>query len=117
MDCQAAEETDDETSVIEPKKTAQQSLNKEMEGIKSVTSTEEEQMREQIFKDKESEPITYEEEDFEEENLHTYAQDTQEYMHWHYRLNHPTHTVMTRMAKLKMLPKEITRILKTMVKQ
>ena len=38
-------------------------------------------------------------------------------MHWHYRLNHPTHTVMTRMAKLRMLPKEITRILKTMDKQ
>jgi len=117
MDRQAAEETDEETSVIAPKKTAQQSLNKEMEGIKSVSSTEEEQMREQIFKDKESEPITYEEEDFEEEDLHTYAQDTQEYMHWHYRLNHPTHTVMTRKAKLKMLPKEITRILKTMIKQ
>ena len=74
-------------------------------------------MREQIFKNKESEPITYKEEGFEEEDLHTYAQDTQEYMHSHYRLNHPTHTVMTRMAKLKTLPKEITRILKTMVKQ
>jgi response regulator RpfG family c-di-GMP phosphodiesterase len=53
----------------------------------------------------------------EEEDLHTYAQDTQEYMHWHYKLNHPSHTVMTRMAKLKMLSKEITRILKTMDKQ
>ena len=66
-----AEVTDDETSTAP--KTPQQSLDKEMEGIKSVTSTEEEQMREQIFKDKESEPITYEEEDFEEEDLHTYA--------------------------------------------
>ena len=52
MDCQAAEMTDDETSNTAPK-TPKQSLNKEMEGIKSVTSTEEEQMREQIFKDKE----------------------------------------------------------------
>ncbi|MFN9978545.1 MAG: hypothetical protein ACK53Y_01460, partial [bacterium] len=91
MYCQAAEVTDDETDMI-ISKTPQQSLNKEMEGIKSVMSTEEEQMREQIFKDKESEPITYEEEVFEEEDLQTYAQDNQEYMHWHYRLNHPTHT-------------------------
>ena len=116
MDCQAAEVTDDERSIVAPK-TSQQSFNKEMEGIRPVTPTEEEQMREQIFKNKETEPITYEDEEFEEEDLHTYAQDTQEYMHWHYRLNHPTHTVMSRMAKLKMLPKEITRILKTMVKQ
>jgi hypothetical protein len=108
--------TDDETSIVAPK-VSQQTSNKEMEGIGPVTPTEEEQMREQIFKDKESEPITCEEEDFEEEDLHTYAHDTQEYMHWHYRLNHPTHTVMARMAKLKMLPKEITRILKTMDKQ
>ncbi len=41
MDCQAAEVTDDETDVI-TSKTPQQSLNKEMEGIKSVMSTEEE---------------------------------------------------------------------------
>ena len=47
----------------------------------------------------------------------TFLDDVQEYMHWHYRLNHPTHTVMTRMTKLKMLPKEITRILKKMDKQ
>jgi hypothetical protein len=116
MDCQAAEVTDNETSIVAPR-TSQQSSNKEMEGIRPVTPTEEEQMREQIFKDKEPEPITYEEEEFEEEDLHTYAQDTQEYMHWHYRLNHPSHSVMTRMAKLKMLRKEITRILKTMDKQ
>jgi hypothetical protein len=57
MDCQAAEETDDEASNTAPK-TSQQSLYKEMEGIRPVTPTEEEQMREQIFKDKESEPIT-----------------------------------------------------------
>jgi hypothetical protein len=116
MDCQTAEVADDEASITAPK-TSQQSLNKEMEGIKSVTSTEEQQMRENIFKNKESEPMTYEEEETQEEDLHTYAQDTQEYMHWHYRLYHPSHTVMTRMAKLKMVPKEITRILKAIVKQ
>jgi hypothetical protein len=116
MDCQAAEVTDDETSVEAPK-ISQQILQKEMERIRSVTPTEVEQMREEIFKDKDSEPITYEENESEEEDLHTYAQDSQEYMHWHYRLNHPSHTVMTRMAKLRMLPREITRILRTMNKQ
>ena len=105
MDCQAAEVTDDEASVEAPK-ISQQTSKKEMERVRPVTPTEVEQMREEIFKDKESEPITYEEEEFEEEDLYTYAQDTQEYMHWHYRLNHPSHTVMTRMAKLKMLPRE-----------
>jgi hypothetical protein len=69
--------TDDEASIVAPK-TSQQSFNKEMEGIRPVTPTEEEQMSEQIFKDKEPEPITYEEEECEEEDLHTYAQDTQE---------------------------------------
>ena len=78
MDCQAAEVTDDETSNTAPK-TPQQSLDKEMEGIRPVTPTEEEQMREQIFKCKETESTTYEDEEFEEEDLHTYAQDTQEY--------------------------------------
>jgi len=95
MDCQAAEVTDDEASVIAPK-ISQQTSNKKMERIRPVTPTEVEQMREEIFKDKESEPITYEEDEPEEEDLHTYAQDSQEYMHWHYRLNHPSHTVITR---------------------
>jgi len=116
MDCQTAEVTDDEASIAAPKISLQTS-NKEMERIRSVTPTEVEQMREEIFKDKEPEPIAYEEDEPEEEDLHTYAQDSQEYMHWHYRLNHPSHTVMTRMAKLGMLPREITRILRTMNKQ
>ncbi len=51
-----------------------------------------------------------------EEDSPTYSQDTQEYMHWHYRLNHPTHTVMLRMAKQKMLPRRITKILTDMGK-
>jgi hypothetical protein len=115
MDCQTSEVTDDEASIVAPR-TSQQTLNKRMERTRPVTPTEVEQMREEIFKDKESEPITYEEDEPEEEDLHTYAQDSQEYMHWHYRLNHPSHAVMTRMAKLRMLPREITRILRTMNK-
>ncbi|MFN9981645.1 MAG: GAG-pre-integrase domain-containing protein, partial [bacterium] len=51
-----------------------------------------------------------------EEDSPTYSQDTQEYMHWHYRLNHPTHTVMLKMAKQKMLPRRITKILSDMGK-
>jgi hypothetical protein len=116
MDCQTAEVTDDEVSIAAPK-ISQKFSNKEMERVRPVTPTEVEQMREEIFKGKEPEPITYKEDEPEEEDLHTYAQDSQEYMHWHNRLNHPSHTVMTRMAKLRMLPREITRILRTMNKQ
>ena len=77
MDYQTTEMSDDEANNTTPKIT-QKGLDQEMEGKRSVKPTEEEQMREQIFKDKESEPITYEEEeDFEKEDLHTYAQDTQ----------------------------------------
>jgi hypothetical protein len=74
MDCQAAEVTDDEASVEAPK-ISQQTSEKEMERIRPVTPTEVEQMREKIFKDKESEPITYKENESEEEDLQTYAQD------------------------------------------
>jgi hypothetical protein len=116
MDCQGAEVTDDEASVEAPK-TSQQTSEKEMERVRPVTPTEVEQMREEIFKDKESESITYEEDESEEEELPTYAQDSKEYMHWHYILNHPSHTVMTRMAKQRMLPKGISRILTSMSKQ
>jgi hypothetical protein len=55
-----------------------------MERVRPVTPTEVEQIREGIFKGKEPEPITYEEGEPEEEDLHTYTQDSQEYMHWHY---------------------------------
>jgi hypothetical protein len=96
MDCQTAEVTDDEASVEAPK-ISQQTSKKEMDGVRPVMPTEVEQMREEIFKDKESEPILYDEEETEEEDFQTYAQDSQEYMHWHYKLNHPTHTVMTKM--------------------
>jgi hypothetical protein len=82
-----------------------------MDGVRPVTPTEVEQMREEIFKDQESESILQDEDKTEEEDFPTYAQDSQEYMHWHYRLNHPTHTVMTKMAEQGMLPRGITKIL------
>jgi hypothetical protein len=109
-----SEVTDDEASVGTPK-ISQETLEKEMDGVRPVMPTEEEQMREEIFKDKESEPISYvEDETVEEEDFPTYSQDSQEYMHWHYRLNHPTHTVMIKMAKQNMLPRRITKILTDM---
>jgi deoxyadenosine/deoxycytidine kinase len=83
-----------------------------MDEIRPVTPTEVEQMREEIFKDKETETILHDEDEIvEEEDFPTYSQDSQEYMHWHYRLNHPTHTVMVKMAKQNMLPRRITKIL------
>jgi hypothetical protein len=116
MDCQAAEITDDETSVQPPKET-QQSSEKEMDGIRPVMPTEIDQMREESYKDKELEPITFDDdEETEEEILRTYTQDSQEYMQLHYKLNHPSHTVMIKMAKQKMLPRRITNILTTMKK-
>jgi hypothetical protein len=115
MDCQAAEVSDDEASVETPK-ISQETLKKEMNGIRPVTPTEVEQMREEIFKDKETETILHDE-TVEEEDFPTYSQDSQEYMHWHYRLNHPTHTVMIKMAKQNMLPRRITKILVDMSKQ
>ena len=74
-------------------------------------------MREEISKGKETEAILLDEDDtVEEEDFPTYSQDSQEYMHWHYRLNHPTHTVMIKMAKQNMLPRRITKILVDMSK-
>ncbi len=93
MDCQAAEITDDESSVQTPEK------------------SDVDQMREEIFKAKEPVPMIQDEDTTVEEDSPTYSQDTQEYMHWHYRLNHPTHTVMIKMAKQNMLPRRITKIL------
>ncbi len=58
-----------------------------MEGTRPVTPTEIEQMREEIFKSKETEAsLLDEDETVEEEDFPTYSQDLQEYMHWHYRL-------------------------------
>jgi hypothetical protein len=116
MDCQIAEVTDDEASVEAPK-ISQHKSKKAMDGVRPIMPTEVEQMREEIFKDKESESILHDEDKTEEEDFPTYAQDSQEYMHWHYRLNHPTHIVMTKMAKQGMLPRGITKILTIMTKQ
>ncbi len=98
MDCQAAEITVDESSVQRPEK------------------TDVDQMGEEIFKAKEPVPMIQDEDTTVEEDSPTYSQDTEEYMHWHYRLNHPTYTVMLKLAKQKMLPRRITRILTDMGK-
>jgi transposase InsO family protein len=47
----------------------------------------------------------------------TFLDDVQEYMHWHYRLNHASHVVMIKLANKKMLPQRITQLLKKMDKQ
>ena len=73
-------------------------------------------MRERIFKDKDPESMLQDEDITVEEDSPMYSQDSQEYMHWHYKLNHPTHTVMTKMAKQNMLPRRITKILSDMEK-
>ena len=99
MDCQAAEVTDDEASVETPK-IFQETFEKDIDGTRPVTPTEVEQMREEIFKGKETEAtLLDEDETVEEEDFPTYSQDSQEYMRWHYRLNHPTHTVMIKMGR------------------
>jgi hypothetical protein len=46
----------------------------------------------------------------------TFLDDVQEYMHWHYRLNHASHVVMMKLANKKMLPQRITQILQKMEK-
>jgi hypothetical protein len=88
-----------------------------MNGVRPVMSTEIEQMREKIFKGKEPATILHDDDVTVEEDFPTYAQDSQEYMHWHCRMNHPSHTVMAKMAKQGMLPRGITKILTTMGKQ
>jgi hypothetical protein len=59
MDCQTAKVTDGEASVVAPK-ISQHTSKKEMDGVRPVAPTEVEQMREEIFKDKESRPTVYE---------------------------------------------------------
>ncbi len=62
-------------------------------------------------------PILYDKDKQEEEEYPIFAHDSQEYMHWQYRLNHPTHTVMTKMGQQGMLPRRIAKILATMNKK
>jgi hypothetical protein len=109
MDCQAAKITDDESSVQTPKKT-----DRETDEGTGSTTPDVERMREKIFKDKNPESMLQDEDITVEDDSPTYSQDSQEYMHWHYKLNHPTHTDMTKMAKQKMLPRRITKILSDM---
>jgi hypothetical protein len=103
MDCQTAYITDDESSVGTPEKIHQEPK----EGARPVT-LDVDQMREEIFKDQERETILHDDDETVEEDYLTYSQDSQEYMHWHYRLNHPTHIVMIKVAKQNMLPMRIT---------
>ncbi len=37
-----------------------------------------------------------------------FLDDVQEYMHWHYRLNHASHIVMVKLANKKMPPQRMT---------
>jgi nucleosome binding factor SPN SPT16 subunit len=46
----------------------------------------------------------------------TYSDERQEYMKWHYNLNHATQGTFTRMAQQRMLPPFITKILKKLEK-
>jgi hypothetical protein len=46
----------------------------------------------------------------------TFNGNLQEYMHWHYRLNHASFTTMYNMARLKLLPQQISSFIKTMHK-
>jgi len=72
---------------------------------------DEEQMRE------EPKEIIFEDDSKVDEEEPVYADDKQEYMHWHYKLNHPSYTVMSRMAKQHMILRRITRILRRLDKQ
>jgi len=68
-------------------------------------NTNDEQMRE------EPKGIIYDEDTHVREEYPVYATDNQEYMHWHYKLNHPTQAVIMKMAQQNMLPRKIIRIL------
>jgi hypothetical protein len=63
------------------------------------------------------EPCTQREEQRHTRHNPTTLDEQQEYMRWHYNLNHASQKVMTRMANKGMLPSYITRILKIMDKQ
>ena len=46
----------------------------------------------------------------------TFNDNIQEYMHWHYRLNHASFNTMYNMARLKLLPQQVSSFIKTMHK-
>ncbi len=58
--------------------------------------------------------ITFKDELDKLEKHPTFDDNNQEYMHWHYRLNHASFKTMLSMAKSKLLPQEVTSILKRM---
>ena len=65
------------------------------------------------------EPLNLEEEIQDirrEKDQPTFMDEQQEYMYWHYKLNHPSQTVMLKLAQQGMLPPPITRILKKLDK-
>jgi trehalose-6-phosphatase len=74
----------------------------------AIKEQDEEQMREGLKE------VTFQDDEQVDEESPVYADDKQEYMHWHFRLNHPTHKVMCKMANQCILPRQITRILKAM---
>jgi hypothetical protein len=99
--------SDDEASIQE-----QVTVNQEPpSNDASEEKKNEEQMRE------EPKEITFVDDTQVDEEQPEYADDKQEYMHWHYKLNHPSYIVMSRMAKQHMLPRRITKILRRIGKQ
>ena len=62
--------------------------------------------------------VTFNEPEQKENNPEqpTYSDERQEYMKWHYKLNHATQNTMTRMAQQRMLPPFITKILNKLEK-
>jgi hypothetical protein len=61
--------------------------------------------------------VTYKESDHKDTlEQPTYNDEKQEYMKWHYKLNHASLSTMQRMAQRKLLPHFITKILRKMEK-
>jgi len=96
--------TDDEANV------QSQELNQPSNDKEEEPKHDQIQMREKPIE------VTFEEDTDVREEYPVYDNDKQEYMHWHYKLNHPTHTVLVKMAFQNMLPRRITKILKDMDK-
>jgi len=61
--------------------------------------------------------VTYKEPEYKDTpELPTYNHEKQEYMKWHYKLNHASLSPMQRMAQRKLLPHYITKILRKIEK-
>ncbi len=97
--------TDDDTEL-------KATLNGEPQTPSQVNAPMEQQHVEQMRE--EPEEVVFTDDTQVDEESPMYADDKQEYMHWHYRLNHSTHKVICKMANQHMLPRQITRILKAM---